>query len=266
MTSTNFIYDNTQLSTYGLCICRFQSDASFANVSAGSQIDFHLSPIPGKDKSLFLGTAYAETLQTVIQVGKLHYGKAEPISGRELSQLMRWLNRKDGFHKFKLLQKDFENLYALANFNVQKIEIAGKVYGLELSMTTLHPYLLEEQTEYETDLTPDSPFSFYDSSDETGHIYPDVVITCHSDGDLKLTNSLENRTTILKNCTDGEVITLSGDTLTILSSLPSHDIPNDFNYVFPRIANTYANRENRISTTLPCNIRLQWSPIRKAGF
>ena len=249
-----------------MLICSFNSPST-ENVSVGANINFNLASVPNKDKRLFLGVSYDETLTATFQIAKIDCNnKASEISNIELSYLMRWLSRKDGFYRFKLIQEGFECLYALANFNVQKITIAGRVYGLELTMTALHPYLLEEQEEYNIDLDENKQFFLYDNSDEIGHTYPNMIITCKSDGDLEITNAFENRTSIIKNCSQNEEITINGEYFIISTSLPSHNIQNDFNYVFPRIANTFNNRENVITANLPCNIRMNWSPVRKVGF
>ena len=47
------------------------------------------------------------------------------------------------------------------------------------------------------------------------------------------------------------------------TSLSSHKIYNDFNFVFFRIANTYANNKNIISVNIPCEITIKYYPVAK---
>lgn len=44
--------------------------------------------------------------------------------------------------------------------------------------------------------------------------------------------------TVIKDCKRGEV-TLNGRTKQVGANLPSHDIANSFNYVYPRLVNLY---------------------------
>ena len=90
-----------------------------------------------------------------------------------------------------------------------------------------------------------------------------MEITVHRDGNLLIHNSIENRETYIANCKSGEIITL--DYPVIQSSDSSHNIQNDFNWKFFRIANTYDNSRNDLIVSLPCSIKLKYSPIVKVG-
>mgnify|MGYP003288985351 CR=1 FL=1 len=105
--------------------------------------------------------------------------------------------------------------------------------------------------------------SLNDTSYEEGYIYPEMEITVKKDGNLKIHNSIENRETYIANCKAGEVITL--DYPVIQSSDSSHNIQNDFNWKFFRIANTYDNSRNDLVISLPCSIKIKYSPIVKVG-
>ena len=105
--------------------------------------------------------------------------------------------------------------------------------------------------------------SFNDTSYEEGYIYPQMEITVKANGNLTIYNSMENRETYIKNCTLGEVITL--DYPVIQSSDLSHNIQNDFNWTFFRVANTYDNSRNDLVISLPCSIKIKYSPIVKVG-
>ena len=105
--------------------------------------------------------------------------------------------------------------------------------------------------------------SLNDTSYEEGYIYPKMEIKIKKDGDLIIHNSIENRETYIANCKSGEVITL--DYPVIQSSDSSHNIQNDFNWTFFRVANTYDNSRNDLVITLPCSIKSKYSPIVKVG-
>jgi hypothetical protein len=83
------------------------------------------------------------------------------------------------------------------------------------------------------------------------------------DGDLNIHNAIENRDTRIANCTAGEVIVM--DYPVIQSSISSHNIQNDFNWNFFRVANTYNNSRNDLTISIPCEIKIKYSPIVKVG-
>lgn len=105
--------------------------------------------------------------------------------------------------------------------------------------------------------------SINDTSYEEGYIYPYTEITVLEDGDLNIHSILEDRDTIVYNCVANEIITM--DYPIIQSSLSSHSIQNDFNWNFFRVANTYENSRNDLITSIPCEIKIKYSPIVKVG-
>mgnify|MGYP006992080973 CR=1 FL=1 len=102
-----------------------------------------------------------------------------------------------------------------------------------------------------------------DSSYEEGYIYPYTEIVVLKDGDLNIYNAIENRNTYIANCIAGEVITMEYPVIS--SSVSSHNIQNDFNWNFFRVANTYENSRNDLTISLPCTIKIKYSPIVKVG-
>ena len=105
--------------------------------------------------------------------------------------------------------------------------------------------------------------SISDTSHEEGYIYPYTEIIINENGNLNIYNAIEDRNTYIANCVAGEVITM--DYPVILSSISSHNIQNDFNYNFFRIANTFDYSRNDLTVSLPCTIRATYSPIVKVG-
>ena len=64
----------------------------------------------------------------------------------------------------------------------------------------------------------------------------------------------------------GEVITLHGAEQIIESNYSSHSIYDDFNFKFLRIVNTYENKNNILTFSIPVECTLTYSPIKKVGF
>ena len=100
-------------------------------------------------------------------------------------------------------------------------------------------------------------------SDDEDYVYPNISITCKQAGDLTIHNAREDRTTFIKNCTANEIITMNYPIIT--TSLSSHKIQDDFNFVFPRIAGDFVTKENKLTFSLPCSVQLRYSPAVKVG-
>lgn len=394
MKAIDFEFDNKRLSDFGFIICKFGSDG-LNTVSNGSKITFNTVSSLGGSKHHLISTQYDDCLEATIQICKFSCGgDVTEISSSEFRNLTKWLNRKK-FLKFKIFDEDYIDLYFEASFNINKIELDGKLYGLELEVVTNRPFALKESKtilientnesknvhtwekydvirDYEIikgeikttkpddcltstytnyAVTDNGEFSLSDTSylggycyvsgtkksiynkimnmtsgnitytyqlwtinssivdikdeligvvssnnreaypdngiqdgywyvysksdiqhkttsindisHEEGYIYPYMEITINEDGDLHIHNDLENRDTIISNCVAGEVITM--DYPVIQSSVSSHNIQNDFNWIFFRIANTYENSRNDISISIPCSIKIKYSPIVKVG-
>ena len=264
MKSFDFEYDGLTLSDMGYMICKFGSDG-LQTVSNGSQIAFNtVSTLHGAKHEL-ANTEYDGCLEYTFQICKnpCFYSDTE-ITIKEVRRLSNWLNREE-FLKFKLLDDEYSNLYFEASFNnISKIESDGKIVGLELNMITNRPFALQDQkTIIIKNLVENGTKVINDVSDKEGYIYPYMEITINQDGDLSIYNEFEKRTMLIKNCSLGEVITL--DYPIIKSSISSHKIQNDFNWSFFRIANTFRNKKNELTISIPCTIKLMYSPIAKIG-
>lgn len=313
MKAIDFEYAGHNLSEFGCIICNFGSKG-LETVSNGSQITFNTVPSLGGSKRHLTSTTYEDCLTTTIQICKHSCDSdVNEISATEHRELTKWLNRKE-FLKFKIFDEDYIDLYFNASFNISRIEINGKLYGLELEVITDRPFALKEPvfinvkskylyawekfavvnnnnkgesigeyvTSYNRNSYPDNGIknNYYyvyadenkkfenvhninDTSYEEGYIYPYTEIVIDEDGDLDIYNAIEDRHTIIKNCKANEVIVM--DYPVIQSSDSSHSIQNDFNYNFFRIANTYDNSRNDLTISIPCSIKLKYSPIVKVG-
>ena len=263
MKAYDFEYDSKTLSDFGMIICTFGS-GGLDTVSNGSEITFNtVSTLNGSEHRL-TSVEYEDCIEKPIQICKHSCDTdVEEISPSELRELTKWLSRKK-FLKFKLLEESYIDLYFEAYFNISRIELDGKVYGLELELKTNRPYALKEPKIITIkNLEVDGKYSFNDASYEEGYIYPYTEIIVNADGNLNIHNAIENRDTYIANCISGEVITM--DYPVIQSSISSHNIQNDFNWNFFRVANTYENSRNDLTISLPCTIKVKYSPIVKVG-
>lgn len=267
MKAYDFVYDGINLSEKGFVICNFDSKG-MQTVSNGCQITFNKSPIQWGSKHELTSVDYEDCLETTIQICKnLCSGDASEIYPHELRELTRWLNRKK-FLKFKILDDYYYDLYFEASFNISRIEFNGILYGLELEVITNRPFALKEPViihinNTKEDVENSKKHSIFDVSHEEGYIYPYTKIKINESGDLNIYNELEDRSVSITDCEAGEIITMNNPI--IESSNPNHIIQDSFNWNFFRVANTYSNRRNDLTISLPCEIRIEYSPIVKVG-
>ena len=264
MQVTDFSYGEHYLHDFGMILCSFGGSKGLETIDNGSEVTFNTVSTQSGSKFVKTSSEYENVLTTTVQICKNPcFGDDMEISSETFRELTKWLCREN-FLKMKFMGEYYIDLYYEAKIKVSRIEIDSRLVGLELEIETNRPFALKEPKIVTIkNTTQNGIHSINDTSHKEGHIYPYTEITIESDGDLNIYNAIEDRNTIIKNCVTGEVITM--DYPIITSSLPSHNIQNDFNYTFFRVANTYENSRNDLTISIPCTIKMKYSPIVKVG-
>lgn len=264
MYALDFEYDKRTLSDYGFIVCDFNSPSGADVVDVGCDVTFNTVPMHRGKKRATVSTSYEECLRATIHICKNpDETKDMCITRDEYRDLVRWLCREE-YLPFRIIYADdfeCETCYFDASFHVNRIEINKILYGLELTIETNCPfgYGVEQRKRFEFS-EGDLKKKMHDNSDVIGSIYPDMTITCLSDGDLSLSNETLGLTMLLKNCVNGEVITIHGEPQIILSSVDSHKVYDDFNFQFFKIGNTFYNNLNTITASIPCIVDIRYRP------
>lgn len=261
----DFEYDGLLLSDFGCILGSLTKQSGLDTTSNGSKISFATTPILKGVNQVLADTNYEECLTATFQICKnpcYYHGDEAYFNAEEVAELMRWLNRKS-FHKLRLDTEGYERIYFRGSFNVEVVKLGDNVVGLSLNLTTDAPFGHGDTVYKKFTVTANQPFMFKDTSDEIGFIYPKTKITCNQSGTLTITNDIENRTSIITNCTSGEIITMNYPAIT--SSISAHQVADDFNYSFFRVANSWNNRINKITVSLNCLFELEYNPICKVG-
>lgn len=274
MRCIDFEYDGQLLSDHDCVICNIGNSPGVETTDFGNHVSLNTVYSIGLNKFSISSTRYDDPYTVSFQVAKLCHDmkSASQIGEYELSDMMRWLNRKN-YCKFKPIYKDgeYSDVYYMGTFDVQPIDLCGRIIGLDLTLKTNAPFGYYEPVSVYMDLkSAKDTYTLINSSDETGLTYPaTVTIECLSKGNLILKNSKDSRYTEVKNCKAGEVLTLNGEEKQITSSMSHKTLYNDFNYNFVRIysgrENGMDNNDNVFSSTLPCNVSLVYSPVCKRG-
>ena len=263
MKAKDFEFGGKRLSSFGCVIVSFGNKG--LEIVDGAEINFNTISSFNGLKHYLISTTYKDCLTTTIQIAKYSCSTdIQEISSTEFREISSWLNRCK-FLKFKILDEDHIDLYYMASVtSIGKIEIDGRVMGLELNIVTNSPHAFKEPKLIKiNNMKQNGKHSINDTSHEEGYIYPNTEIVVNADGDLNIYNAIENRNTYIANCKQGEIITM--DYPVISSSDSSHNIQNDFNWNFFRVANTYENSRNDLTISLPCSIKIEYSPIVKVG-
>lgn len=268
MQIVDFEYDGILLSSFNLIVCDFSGGGGFNTVSLGNKITMNKIKAANSNKNKSIGYKYDSVYSTTFQVGKFGcYSEDNVISEMELNDIMRWLNRKM-YAKFKVVYEDgsFSEVFYNGIFNVEAIKYGDEVIGLQLSFETDSPCAYMDEVTFEQVVNINSPLILDDVSNETGYIYPNVKIEFLETGDLVINNEFDTNPVVIKNGTKGEVVSINGDTKVVSTSFPTHStLPNDFNYNYLRVVNSYENVRNIFTTDLSCKLTITYSPIIKAG-
>lgn len=279
MIATEFEFDGVSSSVFGLYICSFDG-AKNGTGTLGNEITVNTVKSPNSNRWIHSESVYETPLTFTFQVFKYDCKSgSEPIEARELSRIMRWLVRNDGYHYLRFKQTGWDNVFYHCTLKLQKQEIAGKIYGFEIEATCDAPWGFSELKEYVINSSGTNSFHLYNYSDEDGTLLPELVkieILRESDDeetcDLSITNNFnpdgdENKTVTnlveINKCKPGEIIYLDKNKNIYSEDATHTTLPDDFNYHFLELYCDLSNGKNTISANHKCNITIQWREVRK---
>lgn len=272
MYMTDFSYADRRLSDLGCMVVSINTSLS-DNISLGSTLAFETIKNSATHINRIVKVDYETPEPITFDICKnpcyLNGDDSYNFNDEEISYFMRWLNKKN-YEKFCPIYDDssYPEIYFKGSFNITAIYICGKVAGFTLTFTPNAPYGFETEKTISYSLEANDSFEFYNNSDEYNYLYPiKFEIKCNGNGNFEMCNSLDVRNTVrVNNCISGEIITFDCQNKIIQTNNTSHSsICKDFNYNFPRfVSNEYEN-ENVLTVSLPCEISITYSLIRKAG-
>lgn len=266
MYATDFIYDGQSLSDLGFIICEFDGSSSVDVYEAGVPIAFKtVARRKGRRYSL-VDLKYENALEISFDICRDPCVSGEDnmeIDDMDYLAICRWLLRNEYHDLMFINEKHSIPRYYRGIFNISKLMVDDLLIGLRLVVTTDKPYAYGDPIIFNKTFAANDTWNFQDNSVLVGNVTPSLTITCVDNGALTLSNDLTDTQMQIKNCSSGEVITVDGENFIISSSIASHDIWDDFNYEFLTIGNTKNNTRNNISSSLACEVILQYSPVIK---
>lgn len=264
----NFEYAGRRLTDFNCMLCSFD-DVGLETVSVGTDISF--TSIKNRNSSIGkrISADYGEDpYSDVLYICKnTCNNENQNFSQREQREIIKWLNRPD-YYKFKPIYDVDSDLYYMGSFNLKAEKYGDDVIGFELTFTANAPFGFAEKNKLTYSITTaNTKISLSsDSDDILKPIYPKITIIAAQAGNITITNTRNNSQTILKNLSVNETIILDGEHGISSTSLGSHiTFPNDFNYEFLKIITTYDNDKNEYLISAPCQISIEYKPIRKVG-
>ena len=259
--SWGFIYNGISSDKMGVMLCTFDK-SGFDTTSAGEKIELSTQKLTSKDRWYHYSSTFHESLNFTLHIAKVDKTQ---MDRHEIAEYSRWLQRRDGFHKFQFIGNDFAGIeFYATTTEMNELAVGNVTYGLEIKMTTDASYGLAAKASKTIHLTGENTYTYMNQSDDYGYLYPDVKVTLHASGDFSLTNQFDQRQTVIKNCISDEIITMNGDLRSIKSTNPN-DLEDRFNWKWFRFCRQDYSNQNVISSSLPCTIEFTYQNIRKVG-
>lgn len=237
----------------------------------GCDITFHT--VKNNHSSIHVKTAssYDNVYTTSFQIMK-NDEENKYFTYDEVRNIYKWLNRPE-YQKFKPIPDGdaYYDVHYYGSFNIDEVFINGKIAGLTLHFTANSPYGFGEDNHFKIVTSEaNEAFSIYGDGDEAGStIYPKVKVKCLTEGNLKITNQTTGNYVFIANCRADEEITIDGEYKIIVSNNEEHTratLPEDFNYGYLDIqVGEDGCYENVYEVSIPCEIEITYSPIRKVG-
>lgn len=259
----DFSFRGETLGDHGYVLCDFNGQSAAGVVVTDSQRTFTQMSMFGGKRFPFLYYRYDSAL--VIKTDICRRDDSDlTITPVEAARMKKWLESPYP-QELRLGGADFAGYFWVGTFNVEEVRLNDECIGFSLTFTADAPFGYKERVTLAGNAGSSEDVIIDDISDEEGYIYPDMSITLNEDGDLTIINEFDNRTTVIKDCTSGETITFTSY-LQVLSSKENSNIGHRFNYIFPRINNTYMSTTNTLKFNLSCSYSISYKPIAKVVF
>lgn len=267
----SFALDGIPCEKFGLMICDFDTNNGKNISTAGSEIELKASRSPMSNKWALYNSFYSSPLEFKITMCKMDKTSIHIL---EQSAINRWLSSTQNHYRwFQFVQSDYEGIFFKVRCTeINNISISNINYGMEATFICNAPYGYSQKytTTYNA-IQNGTNVTFIDNSDDIGELFPLMTLNIKNDCDLSICNNLtmdiDDKYTWfqIKNCKKGEIITVDCEKEIITTTLPSHEIYNDFGWVWFSFYNDLNTRRNNLTIVGDAEVTFQYRFIRKAG-
>lgn len=249
MYTTDFTFDEQNLSDYGLMICVFDGDS----VVSGGEIEPVAHKTPATDEYTYYASEINNVLTWTFSICKIGCDITDPedyfFNQYEESEIAQWLLKTDGYRWLHFDEDDYPDVYYKVYVNMTPYQIDGKTIGYDLTITSNCGYGFSH--EYTATFSSENqPLTIDINNDLNRYTYPIVELQTNSnecyiynanDLEQNLDNGKESHFYNLgDNVTTSKTIVMdtANDTVETLS-------PDQFNWYFLRLLkgenNIYVN-------------------------
>ena len=267
----DFEYAGRRLSDFGCVICSISTSLKDYEIDIGCDITF--TEVKNNHSSIHskVSSGYENVYTATFDIIKYNCNSIDdvPMSSLEARNIIKWLNRDD-YYKLKFINEiaDESNVHYYGSFNVKQKMFHGEILGLTLTFTSNAPYGFSDivQNKFMM-LNTDQSWFLHGESDKYGLIYPVVTLRCFADGTYEITNKTTGTKMQIDNCIKNETIFIDGEHKIIDTDNKDHKktLPNDFKYEYLDILVDEYESKNEYTTTLPCELIIDYMPVRKVG-
>lgn len=270
MYCTHFTYNGDSTEDHGVMICSFNGGDE--EPVSGGKVEITSVKAPNSNKWIKTNATYKEPLTFSFEICKdpcsiIGSQNKFSFSPSDQVEMKRWLERKES-HYLTFDDGDMENIYFNSQIKLTEQKKGGQVIGYKLDVTCDAPWGWSEERIANLYSQKDESgneigiVELFDASDEIGNVVPTVELTAINDGTIELYNDNTTDTTIILNCKAGEVITMT-EPFRIHSNIEHKNLRDDFNWVYPRIQNSYTSNRNTFEL-INCKVKISWREPRKA--
>lgn len=262
----DFKYNERYLSDYDCILASFNGGGGFRN-AYGTNVSFQTFKSLNSQRNKKYKHSYEDILSSTIQIAKKSCENPTDriFSEQEVRDILRWLNSEE-YHKLQFVSDDFEDIYFMAYFNVQKIMHGDDCIGFELSLVADSSFGYKDLVINDEITDTNKSIVLSLDNDRQCYLMPKIKLKILEDGDLEIyTNTETNRKLILKNCSIGDVIEFDCDNRIINSSNENSNLPSSFNFIFPRFNYSFNNKEYIVNINLNCEVNIELTQEIKIG-
>lgn len=234
MFATDFMFNGQRASDFGLIICSFDGDFS---VASGGDIEFNVVKAPNRDRYTFYGAEFNNTLEWEFSIMKntcyKEYDQNPFFNYGEERMVSKWLLKTDGYHWFRFINDEDDEIYYKVYINITPHQIMGKTVGFDLIVTADCAYGFTDKIKKRFQIDKDNSYDLYIDTDISTYLLPKVKIIgagdffISNDSDI-LQNQETGKASEFKNVSDTIILDSDND---IVKGLE----PNDFNWYFLRL-------------------------------
>ena len=268
ITCDDLIFEDFHMADHGL-MCWNGSDGEIDDTESMNLTPVTTSVFNGeKPNSTFVSQKYENKSEFTVKLAKVNCGRDENpyFTENECRMLNRMLTGKSGYSWLKLvnnsvMETDFYYRAKVSDISYERLGFHVVGYDITFELDGGMAYS-EEQT-VTISARANTKFYLYCNSDDLyDYTLPKIKITASSAGTLTLTNNTDSWSSVMKNMTAGESLTVDSKNELLSSSRTRTYILNDFNLHWPRIM----SGKNEYVCSQNATITFTFRAARKVGY